>query len=64
MSAVKHMLGMGLYRSKSKVLNHAVVCMYLVKVVVKVAAGLSFLRRQASGRSTSLTRARKLVSLR
>ena len=55
MSAVKHMLGMGLYRSKSKVLNHAVVCMYLVKVVVKVAAGLSFLRRQASGRSTAVT---------
>ena len=46
MSAVKHMLGYGLVQvERSKVLNHAVVCMYLVMVVVIVAAGLSFRRR-------------------
>ena len=46
MPAVKHMLGYGLVQvEKSKVLNHAVVCMYLVMVVVIVAAGLSYRRR-------------------
>ena len=46
MSAVKHMLGYGLVQvERSKVLNHhAVVCMYLVMVVV-IAARLSFRRR-------------------
>ena len=37
MPAVKHMLGYGLVQvEKSKVLNHAVVCMYLVMVAVTV----------------------------